>query len=72
MSGEQLSNLKSSYWTQGELISTSNLSAIQIKNLSSTWDNNKSTSGIKSVTASFEQGKVIAIIGTVGCGKVKV
>ena len=72
MSGEELSNLKSKCWTQGEQKSTSNLSAIQIMNLSSTWDNNRCTSGIKSATASFEQGKVIAIIGAVGCGKVKV
>ena len=60
------------YWIQHEHNSVINKSAIQIANLSSSWDKNQNSVTIRSVTASFKRGNLSAIIGPVGCGKVQI
>ena len=72
LSDEELRNFKSmKCWIQHEHNSVIK-SAIQITNLSSSWDINQNYVTIRSVTASFKRGNLSAIIGPVGCGKVQI
>ena len=59
-------------WIQHEHPSIINQTAIKMTNISSGWAINQNYVAIRSITASFQQGNLSAIIGPVGSGNVRV
>ena len=80
LSGKELKNFKSmKSWIKQECPSLINLTAIKMANVSSSWDinqqpfdTNENSIAIRSITESFQQGNISAIIGPVGSGKVQI